>query len=162
MRPRIVVGGLAVVMVVLLAGLGPAQARYPDTRRQSYDAKWSFHKTGNYYYKVFRFKPRKKDTTYKQQFVIYKPARSRNYLYWYNPDTKKYWARCPTIHNPTYGAEVRKGKDFWSILPSDKRKASLARIRSSDYGPITPESPVLPGSRDNTRIEHTPTHLPES
>jgi hypothetical protein len=149
-------------MAVLLAGLGGVQARFPETRRQAYDARWSYHKTGNYYYKVFRFKPRKANTTYKQQFVIYKPTKTRNYVYWYNPDTKKYWARCPTVNNPVYGSAVRNGKDFWSLLPPEKRKASLKLIKGSDFGPVTSESPILPGSTDNTRIACPPPQLPDA
>jgi hypothetical protein len=137
-----------------------ADAGAAPTGRQSYSPKWTYNKTANYHYKTYYYKPRPTDTTYKQQIVVYKPTRTKNFVYWYNPDTKKYWARCPTVNHPTYGASVRRGEDYWSMLPNDRKAASLDSIREDYFGPIQKTSPPVPYSSDGAHIACPPTDLP--
>ena len=55
-------------------------------------------------------------------------AVTKQFVYWYNPESKKYWARCPTVHHPKYGKQVKEGKDLWSYIPAAKRKMKLEEI----------------------------------
>ncbi len=155
------------VVALLLAGLGTSEARAP-VRRQYYDTRWSYKapartspRSSGYYYKTYHYKAKKTDRSYKTQYVIYKPSKTKQFVYWYNPEKKTYWARCPTVKHPTYGQEVKKGKDYWSILPQEKRKASLNDIKDSDYGEITTQAPYIPGSDDKTTIDCPSNQLPE-
>jgi hypothetical protein len=160
MRSFVHLAGLTAV-ALFLTGLVSTEARPPAAKRQYYDQKWTYYQPGKYYYKRYHYKPKATDVKYKQQVVVYKPQKTKDYVYWYNPDTKKYWARCPTVNNPTYGQEVKKGKDYWSILPQNDRQASLNKIDDSKFGQMTQQSPQIPQSNDNTKIDCPPTQLPE-
>jgi hypothetical protein len=151
---------LLAVAAVVLACLASSHARAPGKKRQFYDAKWTFRKEGNYYYKRFHFKVKKTDTVYKEQVVVYKPKKTKEFVFWYNPESGKYWARCPTVNHRRYGKEVKNGVDYWSILPKEKRKATLPEIKNVDYGEIKQESPPLPECKDDVKIECPPTQLP--
>src|SRR5262249_34292160 len=119
-------------------------------------------KASNYHYKTYHYKVKKTDTKYKEQYVIYKPTVSKHYVYWYNPDTKKYWARCPTVNHPTYGKEVKQGKDYWSIAHENKRTDSLDTMKEENYGKMEEKSPPIPHSEDNVKIDCPPTDLPRA
>jgi hypothetical protein len=148
---------LLAVVAVLLASLGGVQAR-PAEKRQYYDAKWSYNKPAKYYYKTYHYKPTPDYAGYKKQQVIYKPAKNKNFVYWYNPEKKVYWARCPTVKHPKYGKEVKEGKDYWSIAKN--KKENLDYVQKDDYGPVTTKAPPIPESIDNTHISCPPADLP--
>lgn len=123
---------MAGLLAVALASLSHAKAE--ETRRQYYSPSWMTRTTTatRYSYKTYNFKVKATDSTYKQQVVVYNPTVSKNFVYWYNPETKKYWARCPTVNHPTHGKQVKAGKDYWSILPAEKRKSTLSEIKETD------------------------------
>src|SRR5262249_57085747 len=51
----------------------------------------------------YHYKPAPAAKGYVHQYVVYKPGHDRKWVYWYNPEKKVYWARCPTVRHPTYG-----------------------------------------------------------
>ena len=159
MRAFVPAAALLVVGLALLGRVETAQAQKSQPR-QYYDKTWSYNKTANYHYKVYHYKPKATDTEYKRQVVVYKPAVSKNYVYWYNPDTKKYWARCPTVNHPTYGKEVAAGKDYWSLAPKAKQHESLDEVKEGDYGKVEAKSPPVPYATDDVKIECPPADLP--
>jgi len=161
MRSFVPAAGLFVLAFALLGWVENAQAQKREPR-QYYGKTWEYNKKGNYYHKTYNYKPKPTDTEYKKQVVVYKPAVSKNYVYWYNPDSKKYWARCPTVNHPTYGKEVKQGKDYWSICHQDKRTDSLDEQKDDDYGKMEQKSPPIPYSEDNVKIDCPPTDLPKA
>jgi hypothetical protein len=151
----------AAVLVLLLAGLfGLQAARAP--KRQYYDRTWKYHKEKKYYTKTYYYRPTKAYSgTPKHQYVVYKPAKDKNWVYWYNPEKKKYWARCPTKHHASYGKGVKAGKDYWSYLPDEKKKDNLDDIDDDDWGKVQTSSPDIPASDDGAKVQGPPSDLPE-
>jgi hypothetical protein len=154
------------VAALVLASLAGSQARAP-AKRQYYDSKWSYKKasadkpkSGGYYYKQYHYKPTPSYKGYKQQYVVYKPQQDKNYVYWYNPapEKKVYWARCPTKNHPTYGKQVKAGKDYWSLAKN--KKNSLNDVKNNDFGEVTQNAPPIPESKDNAKIACPPSDLP--
>jgi hypothetical protein len=150
----------AAVLALLLGGLfGVGAAKTP--RRQYYDTTWKYHKEKKYYTKTYYYRPTKTYTgTPKHQYVVYKPGKNKNWVYWYNPEKKKYWARCPTKYHPTYGPQVKRGKDYWSQLPEGKRKDNLDDVDDDDWGKVQANSPDIPGSSDGAKIRCLDPGLP--
>jgi hypothetical protein len=147
-------------LVLLLAGLFSLNAaRAP--KRQYYDKSWEYQKDKKYYTKTYYYRPTKGYTGKpKHQYIVYKPSRSKNWVYWYNPEKKKYWARCPTRNHPVYGAKVKDGKDYWSMLPNEKKKGNLDDIDDEDWGKAQNNSPPIPGNDDDETIQCPPSDLP--
>src|SRR5437879_4749193 len=136
--------GRSCLVALVAAGtvvLALSEAQAARQRRQYYSPKWSYNKKANYHYKTYQYKAKPADTRYRQQVVVYKPARAKTWVYWYNPETEKYWARCPTVHHPKYGADVKRGKDMWSMLPERKKHANLDMIKDGDFGKLRYTSP---------------------
>jgi hypothetical protein len=150
----------AAVLVLLLGGLfSLGAAKVP--RRQYYDKNWKYHAGTKYYSKTYYYRPTKTYRgKYKYQQVIYKPGKNKNWVYWYNPEKKKYWARCPTKNHPVYGRQVQRGKDYWSQLPDAKKRNNLDDINDDDWGPVQQKSPPIPGANDNAKIDCPPADLP--
>jgi hypothetical protein len=126
--------------------------------RQYYAKEWKYEPKAKYYYKTYNYKPMATAKVYKQQYVVYKPMKDKSYVYWYNPDKKVYWARCPTVKHKKYGKEVKKGKDYWSIAVN--KKASLDEVKDEDYGKVTEDAPPVPESMDKVTISCPPSDLP--
>jgi hypothetical protein len=156
--------------VLVLASVEYAHAQKGKGRvRQYYSKSWTKHPTYNYHYKTYHYKPTPRYTGYKEQHVVYKPAKTKNWVYWYNPEKKVYWARCPTVNHKKYGADVRKGKDYWSYLPQEKKKPKLEDIDDKDYGQVTDKAPYIgeegltqePPAEGKTQVACPPSDLPE-
>jgi hypothetical protein len=147
--------------LILLAGGRDTRAQNRG-KRQYYEARWHYDAGKGYHYKRYYYKPRVSDAKYKVQYIIYKPKRTKQFVYWYNPEKKVYWARCATIHHPTLGKQVKAGKDLWSFLPDGKKKAGLDNIEEGDFGPVKNTSPPIPGSSDGATIDCPPPDLPPS
>jgi hypothetical protein len=156
MRSLCRLAALAAVAVVL-GSLGHTQARAPE-KRQYYEEKWSYNETAKYHYKKYFYKPKPKYKGYKHHLVVYKPQKDRKHVYWYNPEKKAYWARCPTVKHPMYGKQVKEGKDYWSIAKN--KKESLDYVKEEDYGPVTEQAPPIPESAGKTHISCPPSDLP--
>lgn len=146
---------LILIAAAVLCGGGTAQAQ-----RQKYATGWQHKPEGGYYYKKYEYKVKPTDKEYKYQYVIYKPSRTKEYVYWYNPESRKYWARCATVHHKTCGKEVKMGADFWGMLPEDDRRDSLNDISEAKFGMVKKGSPVIPGSTDGAMIDCPPNDLP--
>lgn len=156
MRPTILLALLALGLGLSLSSESRGQA---GQRRQFYTS-WQYSEANKYHYREYYYKAKPTADAYKKQYVVYKPARTKNYVYWYNPDTKKYWGRCPTVHHAKYGADVKKGKDIWAMLPDAKKKTGLDDIRDDDFGADRETSPPIPGSNDGGTINCPPSDLP--
>lgn len=147
----------ALALVILM----PTLAQAPRLKRQEYTG-WRYDKVKKYHYREYRYLERAGDKAYKRQYVIYKPQRTKHYVYWFNPEKKVYWARCATVNHPRLGNQVKMLKDFWGMLPNEKKKDSLDAIREGDFGPDRQMSPPIPGSGDGATIECPPIDLPPS
>jgi hypothetical protein len=150
----------AAVLLLLLGELCTLEARRAPRRRQYYDTTWKYQRDKKYYTKTYHYRPKRSVTKYRHQYVIYKPMKSKSWVYWYNPEKKKYWARCPTKYHPTYGARVKAGKDYWSTLPEAKKKHNLDDVSDDDWGKVQENSPPVPGSDDGATIQCPPSDLP--
>ena len=129
--------------VLLLGDTAAAQ-------QQKY-GQWKKSNDGRYYCD-YLYKSKPADAAYKKQYVFYNP-KDPHWVYWVNPkdnpDNRKqvdsYWARCPTKLHPTYGKQIRAGKDIWCILPAAKRPAEFAKIDAADFPEPKVMSPPIPG-----------------
>ena len=146
----------ALVLISALLGAGAWAAEGPP--RQYYSG---WRQAPQYYYRFYFFKPKPTDTVYHYQYVIWKPQRTREWVYWYSPKAKKYWARCPTRENRTYGKQVLAGKDLWSLLPDEFRRDNLNNIKDEHFGEVREGAPPIPESEDKRPIDCVPADLPE-
>ncbi len=154
-------GFLAVVGIALLNGA--ASAADPD----QFYKEWRYSDAKGYYYCEYYYKSNAGDVAFKQQYVIFNP-KDPNWLYWCNPvdnpDNKsgeaKFWARCPSRVNPKFGKLVKEGKDIWSVLPNDKKKARLGDLKDSDFPEAKEIAQPIPGSKDPKRTIPCPPDPP--
>lgn len=144
----------AIVLVLSVAVKVPAD----ETAPRQYYSGW--RKTDKFYYRYYYFKAARDDARYKYQYVIFR-QKTPEWVYWYNPATKKYWARCPTREHPKYGKDIRAGKDLWSTLDAEFRKDNLNDIADKDFGKVENTSPPIPGSKDKQPIDCPPSDLPK-
>jgi hypothetical protein len=152
---------MAVACSALMGG-----AVFAEVPEQSYTA-WKYSDAKGYYYCQYFYKSSAGDAAYKEQFVIFSP-KDPNWVYWCNPsdnpDNKagvaKFWGRCPTKANPTFGKLVKEGKDVWSVLPDDKKKSRLADLVEEDFPVARVMSPPIPGSKDPKRTIYCPPDPP--
>src|SRR5687768_4631466 len=87
MRSIVQKAGIAAVALALCCG-GGGVAQNARNLRQYYSKTWTYDKKGEYHYRTFHYKVKRTDTEYRHQYVIYKPAVSRQYVYWFNPAPK--------------------------------------------------------------------------
>ena len=146
---------MAIVLATTL--VATVLADEPPPPRQYYS---SWRKTEKFYYRYYYFKPARNDARYKYQYVIFK-QKTPEWVYWYNPTTKKYWARCPTRNHPMYGKEIAAGKDLWSLLPDEFRRDNLNDIKDEQFEKVENKSPPIPGSKDSQSIDCPPSDLPK-
>jgi len=130
--------------------------------RQQYSPTWQQNKDKGYYFKKYEYKQKPADKEYKYQYVLYykEDPKKKNWLYYYNPETKKVWCRYPTVNNPTCGGQVKMNKELWSVLPKEKQAADVYKINDDDYGKVGETCPVIPGAPDNAGIQLPPADLP--
>ncbi len=139
-------------LLMKLAHGGEAQAQ--DTRRQFYEGRWIYDPVKKHYYQRYFYKVSPTDKAYHVQLIVYNPTVSRDWVYWYNPDTEKFWGRNATCHHPDYGVKVSSGTDYWSVLPMQFRQKEIIKINQNDYGPVLSanEIPVIPGANDGVKM----------
>jgi len=150
------------VACVVLVG-GPVSGAEQE---QSYTS-WRYSTAKAYYYCHYYYKSNAGDMAYKEQFVIFNP-KDPHWVYWCNPannpDNKsnepKFWGRCPTKAHPTLGKLVKQGKDVWSVLPDNKKKARLGDLKEADFPEAKVMAPPIPGSRDPKRTITCPPDPP--
>lgn len=158
LKTSLFVSGL---LLLLLAGGSDGLAQNPGGARQQY-GDWKYNAEKGYHYREYQYKPKPTDTKYEHEYVVYyknHPQR-KSWLYYYNPKTEKFWARCPSAVNDKYKDQVKQGKELWSILPSDKRMKSLDEIDNKSFPEPSAKCPTIPGSSDNAPIKSPPADLP--
>lgn len=74
----------------------------------NYQAKWNYSKAKKYAYKKVTFRNSKH-----YQYLIY--SNDRQWIYWFNPTTKKFWCACPTKHHQKYGGIIKGGSDLFLV-----------------------------------------------
>jgi hypothetical protein len=145
---------IVLALTTLMTVSGRARAEEP---RQFY-GKWKFHTAKKYYYREYYFKSNPDDSKYKHQYVIYKPSMSKSWVYWYNPQSKKYWARCATVNHSVLGNDVKAGADIWCLLPDGKKKDKLQDCKDEEEDFTAPKKggPPIPGATDGGSITCVP------
>src|SRR5262249_33904672 len=115
---RFLIGcGLAALCLAL-----PMTAKAADV---TYDNQWSYNQQKGYYYKTCYF------PSGAHQYLIVYPTH-RDWLYWYNPQKRVYWAACPTIYNQRWGNAVSQGRDLF--LKASKKSSNLRDTMFPDPG----------------------------
>jgi hypothetical protein len=128
---------------------------------------WRYSSDKKYYYCRYLYKSNNGDRAFKEQFVIFN-LKDPTWVYWCipadNPDNKsgkpKFWGRCPTKANPTFGKLVKQGKDIWSILPDEKKKSRLGDLIEEDFPKAKEMARSIPGSKDPKRTITCPPDPP--
>jgi hypothetical protein len=155
---------LLIDALVMLTGLLFGQQH--DAPRQKFSERWFYNSEQKLFFKTFLFKVNASDPGYTgSQTIVFDPAASRDFVFWFSNSTGRYWARCPTGYHPEYGAAVGRGDVFFQLLPVEFQRKEL---KSIDFAKFTPtidrrDHPTLPGSADKVRIEVLPLdkkHLP--
>src|SRR5262245_28932623 len=93
-RPAVIVQ----VAAGLLLGLASLSAWGASSAPRQYYGYYRFYKPGNYFYRLYYYKPSPNYVGYKHHYTIYYPSRPR-FQYFYNPYKKVYWGRCPARTN---------------------------------------------------------------
>src|SRR5262249_34895541 len=132
-----------------LALLAILPAAYAQVGKRQFYSNWQHIREKNYYMRTYYYKSGPNDFAYRTQYVIYKPSLSKEWVYWYNPETKKFWARCATKNHPMYGADVKKFKDIWGLIPKDSPMPEKTEgLAEAMFGETKAEAPPIPGSMD--------------
>lgn len=130
------------------------------TARQFYSV-WYKPKDGRYFFRQYYYKPSPTDTSYRYLYLIYKPERTKEWMYWYDPANKVFWARCATVHNSAFKDGAVSCKELWSILPPEKRKGDLSEIKDTDFEKVESSAPFIPDSNDGKRMDCPPIEVPQ-
>ena len=149
MLRAVAITGLVVLLVGMAYQAPPAASPY---------GKWQKDTPTGRYYCEYHYRPSDKDPV-GVHYVVYDPH-DPGWVYWLNtPDNpynkkgeKSYWARCPTRANPTFGKQIREGKDLWSILPPEKRKSEFTSLRKDDFPEPKEMSPPVPNQDNPKRV----------
>jgi hypothetical protein len=94
--------------------------------------RWIRYRQGDYYGTYFKYKPTPQATQYQHHMAYYFPKKG-NYVYYYNPQTKKYWGRCP--FNPTR-------ENPYQILNWADQHEKLDYVKESAFTKVTPNLKV--------------------
>jgi hypothetical protein len=112
--------GCGLVALVLAV---PVTANAQDV---TYDSQWSYNSGKEYYYKRCYF------PSGAHQYLVCYPQK-RDWVYWFNPQTRKFWAACPTTSHPQWGDQVKNGADLF--LMATKKSGNIQDCRFPDPGP---------------------------
>jgi hypothetical protein len=133
-------------LCLVLLGLSPVLAVVADAPapRQYYSA-WTKHSSRPYYYRSYFYKKSATDKEYAYHYGIYYPSRGKR-VYMYNPHNRTYWG-------------------YWdgtaySLLPREKRKASIDDIVAEDF-PTPGKAPQVPDADDNILMIAPPSDFPK-
>jgi hypothetical protein len=131
--------------------------------RQKYSG-WTYNPDKNYYYRKYEYKVKPTDQEYKYDYCVYykNDAKINNkWVYFYNPQTQKYWGRYPTVNNDKYKQYAEKQQDAWSELPMEYRQRDLYKIDTKYFpDPMPNYCPYVPGSEDKVQMLAPPPDLP--
>jgi len=152
---------LALVSLVATVLLARAQAGTPG--RQAYGP-WQYNKEKNYHFREYKYKVKASDKDYQHEYCIYyrNDAKINNkWVYFYNPQTQKFWSRYPTVNNDQYKKYAQERGEAWSILPMQYRQKDLYQINQKSWPtPRTDYCPTIPGATDGTLMMAPPADLP--
>lgn len=137
---------LALSLVALLS----ASRAWADhgSSRQFYGG-WQKHSSG-FAHRPYYFKPSPTYSGFKHHHVILHPKHP-NHLYFYNPQKKQFWGRCPVNAG---------GKEAYSLLAEKDRSGDLAKIPEKAF-PKPGEMPPIPESTDGEKLDLPPDDLPD-
>jgi len=144
-----------IAFTVLCAAISPAQNKI--LARQRYSG-WHHGQGSNYYDRSYCFRANANDADEQCQTVILKDD-DRGWMYFYDPKTGFWWARCATIENRKVGSE--RCKELWEeIAAKDLKKAALADGPPRDGWISRDSAPPIPGSSDGVVMGCPPKLLP--
>src|SRR5437870_633267 len=104
------------VAVGFVSSIATAQQIIP---RQYYTG-WYQVSGESYFFSFYYFKPSPTDNEYRSHVVMFHPKQTREWVYFFDSEKKKYWARYSTIENKTYGEASKECKGRWDVLKEDK------------------------------------------
>ena len=90
---------------------------------------WSYHETKGYYYRPCYF------PAGGHQYLIYYHRAKPNWVYWFNPEKRIFWCACPTVLHPSWGDDIRAGKDLFLLAGVKARNVGDCEFpRPNDLG----------------------------
>jgi len=151
----------AIAIGLLIVGSAAASAApFVPTGRQCYGP-WTRSVNPGCHYRVYYSKPKPTSPTYHMQRVYYYESKPE-WMYFYNPESQKYWCCCPTTNNPdpTCKMKAMSGAEWWGVLPPALRKKDLDDC-VDDFPPASDDDcPVVPDSSDGELMDMPPPGLP--
>lgn len=149
-----------VLGVVLASGSVASAASFQPSGRQCYGP-WIKSVNPGCYYRIYYYKPKPTSQTYKTQRAYCYDSRP-GWIYFYNPDSEKFWCCCPTIQNSdaTCRQKAQQEKEWWGVLPKSKRSKDLDECVDEFPDPSDDECPEIPDSMDGMLMEMPPPSLP--
>ena len=147
-RPRIALIGALLLLGTLGGAMLHAADGYGHSPRQYY-GNWHRHQSGHFY-RTYYYKPHTNYAGYRHHYVVLFPNRPKH-VYFYNPYTKRYWGRCPSLHG---------GKPDYQHLTLEDQKQTLSEIPESAF-PESKGLPPLPESKDGAQLDLPPDDLPD-
>ncbi|MDX1947958.1 MAG: hypothetical protein SFU86_21345 [Pirellulaceae bacterium] len=105
---------------------------------------WAYNGAKGYYYRRCSF------PAGGHQYVIYYPNRTQ-WVYWYNPEREVIWCACPTVNHPTWGDDIRAGKDLFLMATVKGRNADDCEFPNPGDGDkfVTGQATDKDGSKVN-------------
>ena len=143
-KKRLVFGAISAALPLLAAG---AMARGDDYSPRQYYGAWEHRRT--YSYRTYYYKPTPTYAGYRHHYVVSYPHDHQHY-YYYNPYKRTFWGRCNA-----YG----EGQPYYSRLPEEYQRSSLAQIPESAFPPQGP-LPSIPEAQDGSRLDLPPDDAP--
>lgn len=129
-----------ILMLVVCVGAVTVGSERADAGRfgRQYYSSWSYHRTQQYHYCRYYYKPTVRTQTYHYHYVIHIPSRPR-YRYYYNPVRRVYWGR--------YEVDCKGNPVGYSMLKPEDRKGKLSEIDESKFPPAA-EMPTIPEAEE--------------
>lgn len=123
--------------------------------------RWHYYPQQKAFGMYYKYKPTANYAGYKYHMAYYYPSRPK-YVYYYNPDTKKYWGRCPlnpTRQNPYQILDYPDRREKLDDIPEDKFQPLPRDLTDPETGnkkKFTGPMPPIPGSDDDEPMEPPP------
>ena len=115
---------------------------------------WQWSNQNSYYYRKCTFQ------NGHYFYAVYKSSVTRNYIFCYNPYTKRYWCACPTVYNHNFTISSTFIRTF--ILIRNVSFATSVETASSSLAASTQNSVGMKGGNGQpvATIDSMPTDLP--
>jgi len=138
---------LGAVMAALPLVAASALAIGDDYSPRQYYGAWEHRRS--YSYRTYYYKPTPTYAGYRHHYVVSYPHDHQHY-YYYNPYKKTFWGRCNAYS---------EGQPYYSRLPEEYQRSSLAEIPESAFPPQGP-LPGIPEAQDGSRLDLPPDDAP--